>query len=148
MTQLFSPTDGIGLSFLRQPIGASDFSLSHYSYNDVPFGEADESLSRFSTARDEAYMFPALREARRLNPQLSILASPWSPPGWMKTSGTLVGGALRPEAYNAFASYLVKTVQAYGRRGFPLRRSRCRTSRTSYRWTTQAVISMHRSRPR
>ncbi len=58
MTQLFSPTDGIGLSFLRQPIGASDFSLSHYSYDDVPFGEADESLSRFSTARDEAYVFP------------------------------------------------------------------------------------------
>ena len=66
------------------------------------------------------YVFPALREAQRLNPHLSILASPWSPPGWMKTSGTLVGGALRPEAYNAFASYLVKTVQAYAAQGIPV----------------------------
>jgi glucosylceramidase len=117
MSRLFSPTDGIGLSFLRQPIGASDFSLSHYTYDDVPYGSSDEGLLHFSTARDEAYVFPALREAKRLNPQLAIMASPWSPPGWMKTSGTVVGGALKPEAYAPFASYLVRTVQAYNAQG-------------------------------
>jgi glucosylceramidase len=120
MTTLFSPTAGIGLSFLRQPIGASDFSLSHYSYDDVPYGETDETLSRFSASRDDAYVFPAVRDARQLNPQLSIMASPWSAPGWMKTSGTLVGGELRPEAYGAYAAYLVKAAQAYAARGIPL----------------------------
>jgi len=117
MTRLFSPTAGIGLSFLRQPIGASDFSLSHYTYDDVPYGITDEPLAQFSTSREETYVFPALREARQLNPYLTVMASPWSPPGWMKTSGTIVGGALRPEAYGAFASYLVKTVQSYAAQG-------------------------------
>ncbi len=120
MRQLFSPSDGIGLSFLRQPIGASDFSLSHYSYDDVPNGERDDALARFSTARDEAFLFPALREAKRLNPALSIMASPWSPPGWMKTSGSMVGGALLPDAREAFAAYLVRTVQALQAQGLPV----------------------------
>jgi glucosylceramidase len=120
MAQLFSPVDGIGLSFLRHPIGASDFSLSHYSYDDVPYGESDYGLTRFSAARDDAYVFPALREALRLNPRLTVMASPWSAPGWMKTSGTMVGGALQPAAYNAFASYLVKSVQAMESRGVPV----------------------------
>lgn len=120
MRQLFSPVDGIGVSFLRQPIGASDFSLSHYSYDDVPFGERDDNLARFTTARDEAFVFPALREARRLNPALAIMASPWSPPGWMKTSGSMVGGALLPDAREPFASYLVRTVQALQAQGIPV----------------------------
>jgi glucosylceramidase len=120
LTQLFSPTSGIGLSFLRQPIGASDFSLSHYSYDDVPAGETDFSLARFSIARDRTHVIPALLEARRLNPRLSIMGSPWSPPGWMKTTGSMIGGSLKPEAYSAFASYLVKFVQAYAAAGVPV----------------------------
>jgi glucosylceramidase len=120
MGRLFDPVDGIGLSFLRQPIGASDFSLSHYSYDDVPYGETDYPLARYSVARDDAYVFPAVRDAIQHNPQLSVMISAWSPPGWMKTSGTMIGGALRPEAYSVFASYLVKTVQAYGQRGIPV----------------------------
>jgi glucosylceramidase len=118
--QLFSPTAGIGLSALRQPIGASDFALSHYSYDDLPPGEADYGLSRFSIARDRIHVIPALLEARRLNPRLAIMATPWSPPGWMKTSGSMIGGSLKPDAYSAFAAYLVKFVQAYGAEGLPI----------------------------
>ncbi|HUR35213.1 MAG TPA: carbohydrate-binding protein [Vicinamibacterales bacterium] len=120
MTRLFSTDTGIGLSFVRQPIGASDFSLSHYSYDDVPYGETDYSLARFSAAHDDAYVFPALRDALRLNPQLTVMASPWSAPAWMKTSGSMVGGMLAPSAYGAFASYLVKSVQAIEARGIPV----------------------------
>jgi len=120
MTRLFSPDAGIGLSFLRHPIGASDFSLSHYSYDDVPYGESDYSLARFSAARDDAFVFPAVRDALRLNPQLTIMASPWSAPAWMKTSGSMVGGMLATDAYTAFATYLVKSVQAIEARGIPV----------------------------
>jgi len=120
MTRLFSPDTGIGLSFLRQPIGASDFSLSHYSYDDVPYGESDYGMARFSAARDDVYVFPAVRDAMRLNPRLTVMASPWSAPAWMKTSGSMVGGMLSPDAYTAFATYLVKSIQALEARGIPV----------------------------
>jgi glucosylceramidase len=120
LRQLFSPTTGIGLSFLRQPIGASDFSLSHYSYDDLPAGQTDFPLARFSIARDRTYIIPSLLEAKRLNPRLSIMGTPWSPPGWMKTSGSMIGGSLKTDAYSAFAAYLVKFVQAYAAEGVPV----------------------------
>jgi glucosylceramidase len=120
MTRLFSPMNGIGLSFLRQPIGASDFSLAHYSYDDMPGGQTDYGMEHFSAARDDAYVFPAVREALRLNPRITVMASPWSAPGWMKTTGSMIGGSLLPIAYAAFASYLVKSVQALETRGVPV----------------------------
>src|SRR5215472_18117892 len=86
MQMLFSPTKGIGLSVLRQPMGASDFALSAYSYDDLPSGvplvPGDPDLKHFSIDHDRAYILPLLREALTLNPNLKIMASPWSPPGW------------------------------------------------------------------
>src|SRR5579859_635874 len=94
LEMLFSPTKGIGLSILRQPMGASDFALTEYSYDDLPpgqpFGAADPDLKHFSIEHDRTYILPLLREALALNPNLRIFASPWSPPGWMKTSGSMV----------------------------------------------------------
>jgi glucosylceramidase len=114
MEKLFDPARGIGLNFLRQPMGASDFALDDYSYDDVPAGESDPELQHFSIAHDLAYIIPVLKEALAVNPDLKIIASPWSAPGWMKTSDNLIGGRLKPDAYPAFSRYFVKFVQAAG----------------------------------
>ncbi|SFB89294.1 glucosylceramidase [Nocardioides terrae] len=124
MRSLFSRDDGIGVSFLRQPIGSSDFTAAgeHYTYDDVPAGETDFALRHFSIGHDEAQILPLLRLARRLNPTLSIVASPWSPPAWMKTGDSLVGGRLidDPRIYRAYARYLARFVRAYTRAGVPI----------------------------
>src|SRR6266852_9832430 len=91
-----SRQQGIGLAILRQPMGSSDFSVADYSYDDVPPGESDPELKRFTIDRDRQYILPVLREALAVNTKLKIIASPWSPPGWLKTSGSMIGGTLLP----------------------------------------------------
>ncbi|MEV4414673.1 discoidin domain-containing protein [Catellatospora sp. NPDC049609] len=124
MRSLFDPVRGIGVSFLRQPIGSSDFTAAdaHYTHDDVAAGQTDFGLRGFSIAHDEARILPLLRQARRLNPKLTIMATPWSMPAWMKTSGSLVGGRLTddPAVYRAYARYLVRFVQAYAAAGVPI----------------------------
>jgi glucosylceramidase len=120
MRNLFDPRTGAGISFLRQPIGASDFvDGPDYSFDDMPPGQTDYSLRHFSIAHDQAQILPLLRQAERLNPTLRIVASPWSPPGWMKTSDSMIDGKLIDSSriYQAYARYLVKFVQAYQRAG-------------------------------
>ncbi|GAA3692207.1 hypothetical protein GCM10022204_04450 [Microlunatus aurantiacus] len=120
MTDLFSTTDGIGLSMLRQPMGASDFAVGEaYSYDDQPAGRTDRDLSDFSIAHDRAYVLPRLREAYALNPRLTFMASPWSAPGWMKDTDSLVQGSLRQKYERAYAQYFVKFVRAYAKAGIP-----------------------------
>jgi glucosylceramidase len=116
MSNLFGST-GIGLSFLRQPIGTADFSRAFYSLDD---GSSDPSLSRFSISKDQAYIIPILQQAKSLDPQLTFMASPWSAPGWMKTSGNMVGGSLSGGDEAVFAQYLTKFVQAYQGQGIPI----------------------------
>ena len=118
--KLFDPVKGIGLSVLRQPMGASDFALAAYSYDDVAAGETDPELKKFSIEHDRAYILPILREALAANPNLKIIASPWSPPAWMKTSDSMIQGALLPSAYAPYARYFVKYVQAYEAAGVPI----------------------------
>ena len=124
MRSLFDPRSGIGVSFLRQPVGSSDFTAAaeHYTYDDVPPGQTDFALRHFSIAHDRAQILPLLRRAKQLNPRLSVMATPWSPPAWMKTSGSLVGGRLidDPRIYDAYARYLVKFVKAYAAAGVPV----------------------------
>ena len=120
MTKLFSPTSGIGLDFLRQPIGASDFSQSLFSYDDMPSGQTDPTLAHFSIAHDNAYILPVLQQALSLNPNVTVMATPWSPPGWMKSSGSMIGGSLNSGDYQVFANYLTKFVQAYDAAGVPI----------------------------
>ncbi|HTR26847.1 MAG TPA: glycoside hydrolase family 30 beta sandwich domain-containing protein [Terriglobales bacterium] len=121
MQQLFSPTAGIGLSFLRQPMGASDFAVNgNYSYDDVPAGQTDPQLVHFSVAHDDAYIIPLLQQAIALNPQTKIVALPWSPPAWMKTSSTMNGGDMDTTYFSSLAQYFVLFLQAYQNAGIPV----------------------------
>ncbi|MEW1829572.1 ricin-type beta-trefoil lectin domain protein [Streptomyces sp. NPDC088196] len=120
MTKLFSPTDGIGLSFLRNPMGASDLARYGYSYDDVAAGQTDPNLNSFSIAHDLADVVPLTKQALSLNPSLTVMASPWTAPAWMKDSGSLNGGWLKSEDYGAYANYFVKYLQAYKDQGVPV----------------------------
>jgi glucosylceramidase len=118
--ELFGRNPGIGLSFVRVPMGASDFSTQDYSYDDMPAGQTDSTLANFSIAPDRADKLPALKAALAINPQLKLVGSPWSSPGWMKTTGSLIKGTLRPEYYDSFAQYFLKFVKAYSAEGVPI----------------------------
>lgn len=120
MPKLFDAKRGIGLSVIRNPMGASDYAREFYSYNDLPEGETDPELERFTIAHDEQDVVPLMKEALQLNPQLKMMGSPWSPPGWMKTSGSMIGGALKEEWYATYADYFVRYVQAYAEHGIPV----------------------------
>jgi glucosylceramidase len=102
LTQMYSPSQ-LNLSVGRCCIGASDYSRSVYSYDDVP---DDMNLEHFSLKHDEAYILPTLRQIRGINPSLFLMASPWSPPGWMKTYGTTFGGRTRENYLDPYAHSL------------------------------------------
>jgi glucosylceramidase len=117
MTKLFSPTEGIGLSAMRLPIASTDLSRTHYSYDDMPVGEQDTAMDHLSVEQDRADVFPTVREALKLNPKMTLIASPWSMPAWMKTKPTMNGGMLREDAEPAYAKYLVRSLQAFQQEG-------------------------------
>ncbi len=117
LRRLFDRTSGIGLGVLRQPMGASDFSLGNYSYADTA---GDDDLSDFSIAHDRVHIIPTLHQIQAINAGLRLYASPWSPPGWMKTSGSMIGGTLRPERRALYAAYFVKFLVAYAAEGLPI----------------------------
>lgn len=118
LTDLFDPDEGIGLSYLRQPMGASDFRLQEYSYDDLPGGVAtDYNLDYFSIAYDESYIIPTLQEILAINPNVRIMGSPWSPPVWMKDSALIGSGSLKSDVYPTYANYFVKYIQAYAELG-------------------------------
>jgi len=127
MKRLFDPANGIGISFVRIPMGASDFSVNGpYSYDDLPPGQTDPTLSNFSINHDTAYILPILKQALALNPSLKFMANPWNPPAWMKTNGSMYGfsnghvGTLIPSDYGLLAQYFVKFIQAYQAQGIPI----------------------------
>jgi len=114
MNHLFTRIgNGIGLSFMRTPMGASDLARTRYSYDDMPQGQTDVSLTNFSIAHDQADIIPIILQAHQLNPQMKLMATPWSPPGWMKSTDSLVGGSLKSAYYTSYANYFVKYLQAY-----------------------------------
>ena len=135
---LFSHKDGIGLSILRQPVGSSDLAVTFYSFDDLcqqtakvcttPAGQSDHNLDHFSLVHDQEYILPLLKKAIGINPAMHVMLTPWSPPGWMKSSGSMLGenpdtkekSSLRTEFYPAFANYLVKTIQGYQAAGVPV----------------------------
>ncbi|MBM3289402.1 MAG: hypothetical protein FJY92_04550 [Candidatus Hydrogenedentes bacterium] len=93
--KLVSPDTGIGMSTMRICIGTPDFTGEPwYTYDDMPPGQKDEKLERFSIEKDKAYILPVLKLALQKNPDLVFYASPWSPPGWMKTGDDMIGGHL------------------------------------------------------
>jgi glucosylceramidase len=114
--ELFHPSE-MGLNVCRTCIGASDYSTKAYSYDD---GDPDPGLERFSIAHDREYILPMLREARKVNPDLFLFSSAWSPPGWMKSGGSLLGGSMRRRYLRPYAQYLLKFLQAYAADGVPV----------------------------
>lgn len=121
MAELFGRANGgLGLSFTRLTVGASDFSTYDYSYDDTPGNVPDPELRNFSIEPARKYVLPRVREALKINPDLLVMISPWSAPAWMKTSRSLIKGELLPRYYQAFAHYLARTVQAFGREGVPV----------------------------
>ena len=127
MRALFNPLNGLGMSVVRIPMGASDFTASGlYSYDDVAPDQMDPRLQKFSIAHDTSYIIPLLKQAIQLNPHVRYMATPWSPPAWMKTNASMLGtsssqiGSLTASAYKPLAAYFVKFLQAYKERGIPL----------------------------
>ncbi|ADV82154.1 glycoside hydrolase family 30 protein [Terriglobus saanensis] len=119
--ELLETTDkGIGVSYLRVSIGASDMNDRVFSYDDLPPGEEDRSLLRFSLREDEADVIPVLREVLKISPKIAIMASPWTAPSWMKTNGDPKGGKLKPEMYGTYAAYLVKYLEGMEAEGIPI----------------------------
>lgn len=111
--EMFDPAE-MGLSVGRICVGSSDYSREVYSFDE---GEPDPELKRFSIEHDRAYILPILRQARAANPHLFLLASPWSPPGWMKPNNSMLGGCMHPSSMPAYANYFLKFLQAYKAEG-------------------------------
>jgi glucosylceramidase len=118
LAELVGP-DGLRMSVGRTCIGASDYSRTVYSFDDG--GEPDPELKRFSIAHDRDYILPVLRAAQDANPDLYLFSAPWSPPGWMKAGGSMLGGSMRNHYFDAYAQYFVKFLQAYQAEGVKIR---------------------------
>jgi len=119
--RIVHPEEGIGMNLMRLCIGSSDFiGEDYYTYDDLPQGETDPELTRFSIDKDRGYLLPVIQKSLEYNPDMLFFASPWSPPAWMKTSGLLGGGKVKPEFYDAYARYLARYIQAYTAEGIPI----------------------------
>lgn len=120
LNELFgSGKNSISISYLRLSIGASDLDGEVFSYYDVPEGQTDPSLSKFSLIKNKA-LISMLKEILQINPAIKIIAAPWSAPVWMKDNGKSKGGSLRPEFYGVYANYFVKYIQAMKREGITI----------------------------
>jgi glucosylceramidase len=118
LQDVFSST-GIGVSYLRISIGASDLNSRPFTYDDMPAGQTDASLANFSLSNDSA-LIALLKEILAINPNIKIVATPWSAPVWMKTNGSFINGSLKPEYYDAYAQYFVKYLQAMRAEGIAI----------------------------
>ncbi|HVW13374.1 MAG TPA: glycoside hydrolase family 30 beta sandwich domain-containing protein [Mucilaginibacter sp.] len=107
----------IGASYLRISIGSSDLDDHAFSYDDLPAGEKDPELTKFSLAEDEKALIPVLKKILAINPKIKILGSPWSAPAWMKTNDSTRGGHLKPEYYHAYAQYFIKYIKGMASHG-------------------------------
>ena len=119
LEEVFSREKGIGSSLIRVCIGGSDFSLDEFTWCDTP------GMEHFAVhPLDQEYLFPILDEIYRINPDVKIIASPWSCPRWMKMAESggsydaWTGGRLNPEYYDDYAQYFVKWIQAMENRGY------------------------------
>ncbi len=117
LNELFSTSNnGIGISYLRLPMGATSMSTYDYTFDEISSG-TDYNLSQFSVQPDIQYVIPLLKKILAINPNISILATPWTPPTWMKSNHSFIGGTLNTSAFSAFADYFVKYIQAMKAQG-------------------------------
>ncbi|KAH9847930.1 glycoside hydrolase [Lenzites betulinus] len=117
LNTLFDTTDGAdaaGLSYLRVPLGASDFSANVYSFDDV---DGDTALENFDINNAPSYLFSVIKDIQGVNPYLKVHLLSWSPPAWMKDSGTMKGGSLKSAYVSVYAKYLLKSLQGFQSHG-------------------------------
>lgn len=120
LQELFgSASNSISISYLRISIGASDLNATPFSYDDMPSGQTDTNLDHFSLDKD-AGVISLLKEILAINPNIKIMATPWSAPVWMKTNDSFVGGSLQTQYYGVYAQYFVKYIQAMQQEGIPV----------------------------
>ncbi|RZJ74762.1 MAG: T9SS type A sorting domain-containing protein [Flavobacterium sp.] len=118
LNDLYNPTTGLNASVVRISIGASDLSSSSYSYNET---SGDTNMNNFSlNGPDLTYLVPIIKKIKLINPNIKILATPWSAPRWMKTNGSWVGGSLQTQYYAAYARYFVKYFDAMQAQGISI----------------------------
>jgi glucosylceramidase len=120
MRKLFDPNAGIGVSFIRNPMGGSDLARFSYTYDDMPAGQNDPGLARFTINHDLADVVPLTKQALQLNPAAKVMGSPWSVPPWMKDNNDFKLGWVESQFYPALAQYFVRYVQAYAAQGIPI----------------------------
>lgn len=109
LEELFDVNEGaIGTSYLRLSLGSSDLDEYTFSYNDTP---GDVAMDNFDLGYDRKYLIPNLKRIQSINPEINLMASPWSAPSWMKTNNATIGGRLKTEYYEAYALYFVKYIQ-------------------------------------
>jgi glucosylceramidase len=129
LNSLFSQANGVGLNMVRLPMGASDFSASgNYSYDDLAAGQTDTTLAHFSIAHDQTNIIPVLQSIGKINANMKLIASPWSPPAWMKTNGSMNGvtnasastSQVNSADFSALANYFVKFIQGYEAQGLSI----------------------------
>ncbi|KAK7029864.1 glucan endo-1,6-beta-glucosidase [Favolaschia claudopus] len=117
LTYMFSPKDGAnaaGIGYIRVPLGASDFSANLYSFDDA---SGDTSFNSFNIGKAPSYLYSVLKDIQAVNPVLKVHILPWSPPGWMKTSGSMNGGSLQSQYVSIYANYLLKCLQGFKSEG-------------------------------
>lgn len=140
MTALFDPDNGIGLDFLRNPMGASDLARYSYTYDDTCC-----DLGDFSIGHDLADVLPLTRQAQQLNPDLKVMATPWTAPPWMKDNNSYSLGWLQSQYYALYAQYFVKYIQAYQAQGVhidyvsPQNEPTCCSGYPSTNWNTSGL---------
>ncbi len=120
LRELFDPVNGIGISYLRISVGASDLDDHVFSYDDLAPHEGDPELKKFSIAPDQKNLIPVLKAILKINPSVKIMASPWSAPVWMKDNQRAKGGSLLKKFYPAYANYFVKYLQAMKAEGIDI----------------------------
>jgi len=114
----YDPKKGIGYTLARTNIHSCDFSSGSYTY----VADGDKELKTFSVAHDEQYRIPFIKQAiAAAGGKLTLFASPWSPPAWMKDNNNMLhGGKLKPEFYQSWANYYAKFIKAYAKEGIPV----------------------------
>ena len=121
LRELFTRTgDGIGVSYLRLTVGSSDMNPNVFSYDDLAPGETDVDMAHFSLDPDKADVIPIMKQILAIDPKIKVLASPWSAPLWMKTTGVAQGGVLLPKYFPAYATYLTKYVEGMKAEGISI----------------------------
>ncbi|MCP3804281.1 glucosylceramidase [Allokutzneria sp. A3M-2-11 16] len=141
MRKLFHPAEGIGLSFIRNPMASSDLARFDYSYDNTCCDVSD-----FSINHDLADILPLTKQAKDLNPAMTVMASPWSAPAWMKDNNHMHQGWLQAKYYGAYGEYFAKYIQAYQSRGVPIdyisaqNEPTCCAGYPSMRWNTEGLV--------